>query len=230
MSSPFEAVATAESSWQAARDLHQHTLLDAAAERVVAGHVCFLKGIIGWRPAPDALDLGAGAGHTTRAFRKAGVDMSASEHTDTGVALLRELNPGMPIRKISIADYHQPDTHSLIFARELYPITRVSAFAEQRAMLDRLIDSLAPRGILLIIGSDAMAPECMDYQRMVDEFRADPRVRHVHGPYLEPILIRRQLSFNKFMLALSHFLLHPLTVWKRRSGWATTNVIAFERR
>ncbi len=230
VSSDFEIVATTESSWQAARDLDQHTLLDEAADRVVAGHLHFLKKIIGWRPGPDALDLGAGSGHTTQAFRKYGVDMTASEHTDAGIDLLKELNPGMPVQKISMADYHRLGKHSLIFARELYPITRVNAFAEQRAMVDRLVDSLSPGGVLLIVGSDVYRPHCMDYHGMVREFKSDERLSRVYGPYLEPIIIRSLLSMNMVVLSITHLLLYPFTLWKRRSGWAAAYVVAFVRR
>ena len=76
---------------------------------------------------------------------------------------------------------------------------------------------------------DVMAPDCMDYRGMLDQFRSDRRLARVHGPYLEPILIRPLLSFNRFMLALSHWLVRPLAAWKRRSGWAATYVIAFEK-
>lgn len=230
MTSNFETMAATESAWQAARDLAEHTLMDDAAERVVAGHLHFLRKVIGWRPGPNALDLGAGSGHTTRAFRKLGVEMIASEHTDAGIELLRELNPGMQIKKISMADYHQPGMHSLIFARELYPITRVNAFAEQRAMLGRLIDSLAPGGVLLIVGSDAAAPDCMDYEGMLKEFRLDRRISRVFGPYLEPLIIRKALAYNQFLLSMFQTLLYPLTIWKRRSGWVAAYVIAFVRR
>lgn len=230
MTSNFETMAAAESAWQSARELAEHTLMEDAAERVVAGHMHFLREVIGWRPGSNALDLGAGSGHTTRAFRKLGVDMIASEHTDAGIELLKELNPGMQTQKISMADYHQPGMHSLIFARELYPITRVSAFAEQRAMLDRLIDSLAPGGVLLIVGSDAAAPDCMDYEGMLKAFRLDGRISGVFGPYLEPLIARKVLAYNRFLLSMVQTFSYPLTIWKRRRGWVATYVIAFVRR
>ena len=47
-----------------------------------------VRRIAGWRTAPEnrCLDLGAGAGHITRAFNEAGLSMTACEHTAAGVA------------------------------------------------------------------------------------------------------------------------------------------------
>ena len=147
MKSKFDDWARARYPWHIAEDeqeLAGHTLVDAAADSVVAGYLALLHGALGWRNAAGrAIDLGAGAGYTTRAFQRAGIDMLATEHNEEGIALLRKHNPDMPVRLADMTNFLEPDTYGLIFAREVYAVTRVNAFSDQHAMLGQFKRQLA---------------------------------------------------------------------------------------
>ena len=232
MKSAFETIATARHNWQAQTDpaiLASHTLLDTAAHNTVRAYLAVLGSIPSWQPAGlPAIDLGAGAGYMTRAFRAAGVDMTAAEHTDEGLALLRRLNPGLPVRQADIAQFHEPGRYGLIVAREIYPVTRVNAFTEQHAMLGRLIDSLASGGVLLLAGSSVHAPHCMHYTGMVRTLARDARVRHISGPLIEALVVKMPwIMCSPAACVAAHALAAPLVAWRRRRGWALIRLIAF---
>ncbi len=234
MKSAFDLAAAAHHSWQQAADtgsLASHTLMDAAAEQAVRAYLALLQGLLGWRNnGAPAIDLGAGSGHMTRTFRNVGIDMTAAERHDEGVDLLRRLNPDLPVCHADISSMHEPGRYGLIVAREIYPITRVAAFAEQHAMLGRLIDSLESGGVLLVAGSDACAPDCMDYQGMLRSFASDARVSRTAGPLIEPLVQRFPWTMHsRLACAALHALAAPLLAWKRRRGWVRINVIAFVR-
>ena len=234
MKSAFDKAASAQHNWHLnddAQNLAAHTLMDAAAERVTAGYLALLHGVLGWRNgAGAALDLGAGAGHMTRAFRRAGIDMTAAEHSEDGIALLRRHNPDMPVRQADMAQFSEPGGYRLILAREVYPVTRVNAFTEQHAMLGRLIGSLVSGGVLLVSGSDTCKPQCMDYAGMVRVFAADARVGRAAGPFIEPLMSKAHAFMHSpLTCAMAHIAAAPLVAWKRHRGWPATQVIAFVR-
>ena len=234
MKSAFDTASSAHHNWHRnddAQNLAAHTLMDAAADRVTAGYLALLRGVLGWRnEAGAALDLGAGAGHMTRAFRRAGIDMTATEHSEEGIALLRRHNPGMPVRQADMAQFSEPGRYHLILAREVYPVTRVSAFTDQHAMMGRLIDSLVSGGVLLVSGSDTCKPHCMDYAGMKRAFSADARVGRAAGPFIEPLVSKMPaLMRSPLTCAIAHTAAAPLVAWKRHQGWPATQVIAFVR-
>ena len=234
MKSAFDKASTAQHNWHLsddAQNLASHTLMDAAADRVTAGYLALLHGVLGWRNGVGAaLDLGAGAGHMTRAFRRAGIDMTAAEHSEQGIALLRRHNPDMPVRQADMAQFSEVAGYRLILAREVYPVTRVNAFTEQHAMMGRLIDSLVSGGVLLVTGSDTCKPHCMDYAGMVRVLGADARVGRAVGPLIEPLITKvPALMHAPLTCALAHIAAAPLVAWKRHRGWPATQVIAFVR-
>ena len=234
MTSAFDKASSAQHNWHLsddAQNLAAHTLMDAAADRVTAGYLALLQGVLGWRNgAGAALDLGAGAGHMTRAFRRAGIDMTAAEHSEQGIDLLRRHNPDMPVRQVDMVQFSEVAGYRLILAREVYPVTRVNAFTEQHAMMGRLIDSLVSGGVLLVTGSDTCKPHCMDYAGMVRAFGADARVGRAVGPLIEPLISKAPaLMRSPLTCAMAHIAIAPLVAWKRHKGWPATQVIAFVR-
>ena len=203
------------------------------AERTAHAYIALLKDVAGASClAGSSIDLGAGAGYLVRAFRAAGVPMTASEHTAAGVALLQRENPELPVRQDSVAAFHEPGQHRLLVARELYPFTRVSAFTEQLASIGRLIDSLESGGALLLSGSDVAAPHCLDMHLLTHTLKSDARVRAVSGPWLEALLVRGgPMAGSALWRALSHAAVAPYAAWRQRYGkWAAIRTLAVVKR
>lgn len=229
--SEFERIAGVGSKWQCGGNLSSHTLLQESADRSVHGYFALLKSVSGaeFLEGP-ALDFGSGAGHVARSFRRLGVDMVASEHTKEGMDLLRRENPELPVRELSIVAFHEPNRYALLVARELYPFTRVNAFSEQLACISRLIDSLRPRGVLLLIGSEAATPHCLDMDLLADTLRSDDRVSRLSGPWLEPLVVRAsawmKIGLMRHLLKLA---IRPYLVWKRTTNWTDIRVLIVVR-
>ncbi|MBI3553482.1 MAG: class I SAM-dependent methyltransferase [Elusimicrobia bacterium] len=232
----FDKLAHAVPGWHggSAQEIAPHTVTAANAPALARGYLEFLRAAASWRvPANNlCLDLGAGAGHITEAFNKAGLRMTASEHTDAGVAMIRELNPGLKVEKKNIASFLEPRTYDLVFAREIYAFTRVNAFEEQTKVVSNIVDSLKPGGAFLLVGSDVCHPNCMDYDRIIGTYRQDPRLRLVTGKHYEFIfkrlgrLIRGPRTARLIELALS-----PVVAYKRRRhGFARIYLIGFVKK
>ncbi len=233
MGSEFRKLADAEPAIVSAapQERAPHTTAPNDARRMVSGYLAFLNRIADFRlPATNlGLDLGAGAGHIAEAFNEAGCRMIAAEHTDEGVALIRSLSPGIEALKKNVADFREPGKYDLIFSREIYPFTRINAYDEQRRAVSNIIDSLKSGGAFLLSASDVCAPDCLDYDRLIKELRADSRLRLVTGKHYEFIfkrwggLISGPQAYRLFELAVS-----PLILYKRwRHGFARIYLIAF---
>lgn len=232
----FQKLAHAEPSWHRSADaeLVHHTAAAADAASLTRGYLSFLRKIAGWRlPAENrCLDLGAGAGHITRAFNSAGARMAACEHTDDGVALIKRLNPGLTTQKKNVAEFREPGEYDLIFSREIYPFTRINAYADQSKAVSNIVDSLKPGGVFLLAGSDVCRPDCLDYDRLIREFREDSRLRRVTGKHYEFIFKRLggailgPLSCRLIELALA-----PVIECERlRRGFARIYLIGFVKK
>lgn len=226
--SEFERTAANPANWQTGADLASHTLMGERAERTARAYLALLGDVAGVEClAGSSIDLGAGAGYLVRAFHAVGVQMTASEHTAAGVALLRRENPHLPVRQDSVAAFHEPGRHRLLIARELYPFTRVSAFTEQLASVNRLIDSLESDGALLLSGSDVAAPHCLDMRLLAKTLARDARVKAVSGPWLEALLVRGgRLAGNPLWRTLAHAAAAPYAAWRQRYGrWAAIRTL-----
>ncbi len=227
MSTDFERLAASKAAWQTGKNLASHTLLQDRAEVTAQAYIRIVSKLAGPQAlAGSAIDLGAGAGFIVKAFRSAGVDMVASEHTTEGIALLQRINPEVPIRLDNILTFNEPGRHSLLVARELYPFTRVNAFSEQFACIGRLLDSLSTGGALILVGSDASAPHCLDMHLIARALRRDVRVANIGGPWLESVLIRSgTLAGSKFWMGFADAVLKPYVAWMGRKRWAAIRVL-----
>lgn len=188
----------------------------------------------GWRPAAGqtaGLEIGAGAGYIAAAFGRHNIDMVASELSDAGLALIRRENPALKTRKLDLMEFDDACAWDLIFCRELYPFTRANAFSDQHQIVSRLIDALKPGGVLMLVGSDVLAPHCLDQPLLIGELRKDPRLACVSDRFLEPV-VRRLLprGIGKIAFKLASALLWPVVTYKRSKGWASIYVMAVRKR
>jgi SAM-dependent methyltransferase len=187
-----------------------------------------------WKPAPNitaGIDIGAGAGFLTAAFAKRGVNMTATEYHPNGIELIRRENPALPVRQLDLLQYRDAASWDLIVCRELYPFTRVNAFSDQLAIVSNLVDSLNPGGILLIIGSEATWPHCMDYRLLARVLRKDLRLQRVSAMYLEPLVRRcRRWGFGLIGYWAAYVALWPyIALMRRLRGWALHYAIVFQK-
>ena len=196
----------------------------------------FIRDICGWVPQPgktEGLDVGAGAGFFSAAFTELGIDMVATEWSDDGINLIHQENPQLATRKIDILTFHEPASKDFIFCRELYPFTRVNAFTDQYETVSRLIDSLKPGGVLVIVGSDVLWPHCADWKLLIHSFRADERLAFVSTRYLE-LLIRRRKFWGGgggvgYWAAAA--ILWPFLAYKKRfHSWALISAMVFRKK
>lgn len=188
----LDATARWGREWQAGDDWSSHTVMRAEADRIAAGYLAFLRRAGAFRDQRRiaGVGIGSGAGYLEAALAARGIDMTASEWSEEGVRLIRSQNPELPCARIDLTTFSDRSRWDLILCRELYPFTRVDAFSGQMALISRLIDALRPGGVVLMVGSDINRPQCLDYERMVRELRADRRVSRISGPILEPVLKR----------------------------------------
>ena len=219
-------------SWQLSGEWKPHTIGPENANEFVEGYLKFLDVSCNWRPklGTVGLDVGAGAGYLAASFCAHGIDMVASEFSDSGVDLIKRENPELITRKLNVLDYCCPDTWDLIFCRELYPFTRVNAFSDQMSILSRLIDSLKSGGVLLFVGSDVCWPHCLDQNLLSKLARRDSRIVCVTRRCLE-VLVRKfkPRVFGQFFYWIASLVLSPLVVYKKRHGWASIYVIGFSK-
>ena len=232
MSTDFDRLSSSKHAWQVGEDLASHTLLKDRAERTVRAYVRLLLEVAGPQAlVGSAIELGAGAGFATAAFRVAGVDMIASEHTEEGLALLGRMNPSLPLRLDSVTTFYEPERYSLLVARELYPFTRINAFTEQAACIGRLIDSLVPGGALLLVESDVSAPHCLDMRLLKRTLQTDARVARVSGPWLEALQLHGgAMMGNQLCRMLVHAVMAPYVRWRKSRGWAAIGVLVIVKR
>jgi len=164
------------------------------------------------------IDIGAGAGFVAQELHAKGVKMTASEFSDDGCELIRSKNPELSVVKLDVSTYCEKCKWDLVVARELYPFTRVNAFTDQYAVVKRLIESLTPNGVLLLIASDVSFPNCLDQKLLVRMLRKEMNVRDVIR-VLEPVAMRLA-DLSPKLLAISKLVeicLAPIIYWKKCS-------------
>ena len=228
----IEVVGKWGEGWQLVGEWKPHTIGPENASDLVEGYLRFLNATCNYSPGVGAigLDVGAGAGYLAGAFSKHGIDMVASEWSDAGIDLIKRENPELKTHKLDVLDYCAPNAWDLIFCRELYPLTRVNAFTDQAAIISRLVDSLKPGGMLLLVASDVSSPNCLDQKLLVRMARRDPRISCVTGMYPEALIRRLQPRIlGRFWYWLVSSVLSPLVAYKKRRGWAAIYVIGLRK-
>jgi SAM-dependent methyltransferase len=174
-------------SWQRSRDWSSHTVDETAALKLVPAYLRLLRAVARrkYNRPIRGLGIGSGAGYLEAAMTKHGIRMVASEWSEDGLQLIEAENPQLERRQVDLLDFADKDSWDLILCREVYLFTRTNAFSRQMEILSRLLDALAPGGILLLIGSDVAYPHCINYRLMCRCLRTDPRVAKIFGPVLE---------------------------------------------
>jgi SAM-dependent methyltransferase len=183
----IDEVARWGKEWQRGGNWGAHTVPKDEAIRLAASYLRMVRVVTGRKDTAGirGLSIGSGAGYLEAALATHRVPMVASEWSEDGLHLLATENPQLERRRIDLLDFADQDSWDLILGRELYPFTRTNAFSRQMEILSRLLDALKPGGVLLLVGSDAAYPHCMDYRLMHRCLAADPRVVTVFGPILE---------------------------------------------
>ena len=236
MKSNFEKTAAWGRGWQASGNWKPHTMGHEDATNAAYNYLKFIQDICGGMPLPgktEGMDVGAGAGFFSAAFTKFGINMVATEWNDDGINLIRQENPQLQTRKIDVLTFHEPTSKDFIFCRELYPFTRVNAFTDQYETISRLIDSLKPGGVLVIVGSDILRPHCADWELLIRSFRTDKRLALVSARYLE-LLMRRRKYWGRlgcFGYWTAAAILWPFLAYKKRfHSWALISAIVFRKK
>jgi SAM-dependent methyltransferase len=187
-------------AWQRTGRWNAHTVAEAEAVKLAAGYLRMVRVASGRKDISGirGLGIGSGAGYLEAAMAKHGIRMVASEWNEDGLRLIEAQNPDLERRQVDLLDFADKNSWDLILCRELYPFTRTNAFSRQMEILSRLIEALRLGGVLLLIGSDAAYPHCMDYRLTLRCLRADLRVADVLGPVLESAAKRiGRLPMNK---------------------------------
>jgi len=178
------------------------------------------------------IDLGCGTGHVAMVFARLGLRMTASEYGEQAVKIVKSCNPQLEIEEIDMATFRRAEAFDLVFAREVYLFTRVNAYEQQAQVVSNVVDSLRPGGVFLLVGSDVSYPNCLEHDRIIDEFRRDSRIARVTDKYYESVLKHfRPLIFGRASYQIVALLLAPLIAFRKRfRGWASIYVIAFVKR
>ena len=236
MPTKFEEVAKWGAQWVGTEAWQKHTVDEAAANKLVAGYMRFLDKLAGTphrqiAALGPAIDIGCGAGYISNAFRQFGFSVVGTEYGEDTVAFARSMQPDLEIRDVDLSNFVEEGAYGFIFTREVYLFTRVGDFEQQYQVLSNLVESLRPGGVVLLVASDRLKPDCLDFARTVEAFRADPRVASVTTPCLEPVfkhlgaLIFGRASYNLLMLALAPYI--ALQKWRKK--WAPSLMIALVR-
>lgn len=173
--------------------LQHHTLGSVQATRIAAGYMAVLRYITGRRVMSSlrGLGIGSGAGHLEAALDQLGLQMTASEWNEDGVALLAREVPSIPRRLIDLASFADREAWDVIVCRELYPFTRVDDYPAQMELIARMLSALRCGGALLLVGSDVNAEGHLDYDGMRRDLRAAGY--GVRRPLLE-LVVKRTAS------------------------------------
>jgi hypothetical protein len=197
--SSYERVAIAKPVWQISDNWEHHTVSGTRAVALAKAYMALAKTLgLGDGYGLVGLDIGAGAGFISRELEMHGVGMTASEFSKDGCALIRANNPQIPVVQLDVTNYCEKNRWDLIVARELYPFTRVNAFTDQYAAVKRLVESLAPNGVLLLAASDVTFPNCLDQKLLVRMLRTQKNVKEVKS-VLEPLAMRLAALSPKLM-------------------------------
>ena len=223
--------------WQAKKnnDWKIHTVEKDRAIRISSGYFNFLHVICGLNFKNNnllGLDIGSGAGYlASEVASKFNIKMTASEWNEDGVKLINKQNPHLATRLIDIMTFHEKDSWDFILCRELYPFTRVNSYSDQYEVVSRIIDSLKPNGVFLLVGSDVSHPHCMDYKLIRKNFQTDERIKMVTMPYLESIILRiyKYSYFGKLIYILSNKIGEIIFRLMKHRKWAAIRVIAFQK-
>ncbi len=181
----------------------------------------------------DGLDIGAGAGCIAAVLQSAStLRMTASEWNEDGLDLIHRENPALPVRLIDLTNFDDQQKWDFILCRELYPFTRVNSFTDQSEIVSRIVDSLKPGGVFLLVGSTASFPHCADYNLLAATFRKDGRIRSVSSIFLEAVLVRftAYRFLGRFGYVVANALARVLLPVLKGRKWAAIGVIAFQKR
>ena len=184
------------------------------------------------RAGAIGIDLGYGTGHVAMVFARLGLRMKASEYGEQAVKIVKSCNPQLEIEEIDMATFRRAEAFDLVFAREVYLFTRVNAYEQQAQVVSNVVDSLRPGGVFLLVGSDVSYPNCLEHDRIIDEFRRDSTIARVTDKYYEAVLKHfRPLIFGRASYQIVALLLAPLIAFRKQfRGWASIYVIAFVKR
>jgi 2-polyprenyl-3-methyl-5-hydroxy-6-metoxy-1,4-benzoquinol methylase len=217
--SSYERVATAKPVWQVSDNWEHHTVSGTRAAALAKSYIALAKSLgLGGSFGLVGLDIGAGAGFISHELEMRGVGMTASEFSEEGCALIRSHNPQIPVVQLDVTNYCEKNRWDLIVARELYSFTRVNAFTDQYAVVKRLVESLTPNGVLLLVASDVTFPHCLDQKLLVRMLRKEKNVKAVKR-VLEPVAMRLAALSPKLMAIgkAVEICLAPIIYWKKRS-------------
>ena len=215
-------------------NIFAHTSDEESSNCAVQGYLTLLHKVLNHMEIKktSAIDIGCGAGYITNAFHKNNFTIKGLEYSEDALNIAHAHNSHLDIFQGDMSQFKENNTYDFIFSREVYLITRINAFTEQKEIISNIIDSLKPEGIFMLVGSDVSFPDCMDYDLIIKTFRKDSRLQSVSNMYYEFIFRK----FNKFIFgSISYFIiklfLYPLILYKKyKYNFATPFIIVFVKK
>lgn len=128
-------------------NIYSHTIDKDNAKNFVNGYQKILNFYKFHLPAQNkCIDLGCGAGHLTNEFKNHGFDITGLEYSNDALDVAKKHNPHLNIVQGDMSKFNEPNSYDFIFSREVYIITRVNAFTDQKNIISNIVHSLKPRG------------------------------------------------------------------------------------
>ena len=233
MASSFKDTANSQGheGYRNREDTFEHTVSEDSASILVKGYLQLLK-ILKFTLGQQnkCIDLGCGAGFITKELKDQGFNIKCLEYSDDSIQLLQDCHgESLDVIQGDMTKFKEDEEYDFIFSREVYLITRVNSFDEQKQTISNIVDSLKKNGIFMLVGSDVYYPNCMDYDLVMESITGEKGIETYK--YYEMIFTK----FNKFITGyftykVLEFLLSPLIYYKKKRGWASQFILVFYKK
>lgn len=148
----FKKIANAEGhqGYRNKNNIFAHTVDNLIARILVRGYLKILDfNDFKLNNQNSSVDIGCGAGYITSEFKNNGFNIKGLEYSDDALSIAKELNPSLDIEFGDMSKFREENKYDFIFSREVYLITRVNCFTEQKNIISNIVDSLKRGGVYL---------------------------------------------------------------------------------
>ncbi|MCD4756704.1 MAG: class I SAM-dependent methyltransferase [Arcobacteraceae bacterium] len=228
----FDQIANSKehTGYRKREEVFSHTVDGGNAAKMIKGYINILNFYnFKLNAINNCIDIGCGAGYITREFSENNFNIKGMEYSEDALTIAKEHNPNLEIIQGDMSKFKEENQYDFIFSREVYLITRVNCFTEQKQIISNIVDSLKLNGIFMLVASDVSYPNCMDYNLIIKTIKKDKNIL-VSSKYHEFIFKKfNKFIFGKISYKILELLLMPLILYKKNNGWASQYIIIFQK-